>query len=402
MASVDAASPVAPRRLFERLKDQEPDSLLALIGQFQADPRETKIDLGVGVYRDRFGHTPVMRSVKQAERLLLERQTTKAYLGPEGDPVFVDLLAPIVFGRAFAGYDRLTGIQTPGGTGALRLAAELLTQTGAAPAIWLGLPSWPNHAPILKAAGLKVETYPYFEVAEQRLHFAGMLAAFERARPGDVVLLHGCCHNPTGAGLELDQWRQVADVIAARGLVPLLDLAYQGLGQGLEADAAGVRLVIEAADQALLAYSCDKNWGLYRERTGALFALANDRSTTANLRANLLALARANWSMPPDHGAAVVRTVLESAALSREWRGELEAMRRRLADTRVALAQADARLAPLARQEGMFSVLPISSAGVQALRAQHAIYMAPSGRINIAGLNPANLDSFVAAIWDYL
>ena len=391
-----------PPRALENLSEQPADSLLALIGLFEADPRENKIDLGVGVYRDRGGHTPVMRSVKAAEHLLLERQTTKAYLGPEGDPVFVDLLAPIVFSPALVGAARLAGIQTPGGTGALRLAAELLAQTGADPTVWVGTPTWPNHLPILKAAGLRVETYAYFDVAEQRLRFADLMAAFERASPGDVVLLHGCCHNPTGAGLGLEGWQQVADVIAARGLVPLIDLAYQGLGQSLEADAHGTRLVLAAAEQALIAYSCDKNFGLYRERTGALFALAHDGATAAKVRANLLALARAAWSMPPDHGAAVVRTILESTELTQGWHAELEAMGQRLADVRQALAQADERLAPLADQEGMFSVLPIPPAGIAALREQHGIYMAPSGRINLAGLNPTNLSTFAAAVGEYL
>lgn len=402
MTALPLVTGAADRRIFERLQDAAPDSLLALIGLFEADRRDAKIDLGVGVYRDRFGRTPIMRTVKQAERLLLERQSTKAYLGPEGDPAFVERLVPLIFGDRLAGRMHLTGVQTPGGTGALRLAAELISHTGLVPSVWVGLPTWPNHQPILQAAGLTIETYAHFAVAEQRLLFDDMMLALDGARPGDVVLLHGCCHNPTGAGLDIDQWRQVAKLVSARGLVPLIDLAYQGLGQGLEADAVGIRLLTEAADHLLLAYSCDKNFGLYRERTGALFAVAHDDATIAKVRANLLALARASWSMPPDHGAAVVRTILESSELALEWRVELETMRRRLIATRLALAQADEGLAPLGRHEGMFSMLPIAPSAIASLREQHGIYMAPSGRINVAGLNPTNLDRFVAAAAEHL
>lgn len=390
------------RHAFDALSEPPADPLLALIELFRDDPRPGKIDLGVGVYRNERGETPVFRAVKQAEQILLETQQTKAYLGPEGDPGFVERLAPLVFGEATTGEPRRTGVQTPGGTGALRLAADLVAKMNPRPTIWIGTPTWPNHEPIFAAAGLPIERYRYFDPATQRLCFADMLAALGRARAGDVVLLHGCCHNPTGADLDPDQWRELAGLLTTRRLMPLVDLAYQGLGTDLESDAAGTRLVLAQSEEALVAYSCDKNAGLYRERTGALFARAPDARAARRVRANLLALARANWSMPPDHGAAVVRTILEDADLLRDWLSELAAMQQRIADVRKRLAAADPRLAPLGRQTGLFSLLPITPAAVASLRGEHGIYMAGSGRINVAGLQPESVATFVAALAPHL
>ncbi|MET0337720.1 MAG: amino acid aminotransferase [Caulobacter sp.] len=382
--------------LFDSLRPQAPDALLSLISLFRNDPREHKLDLGVGVYKTEEGVTPVLRAVKAAERILLETQGSKSYLGPEGDMAFVEALKPIVFGGS-AGGEALFGVQTPGGTGALRLACELINAARPGARVWLGTPSWPNHAPIFASAGLKTATYSWFDPTTQTVRFDEMMAALNKAEAGDVVLLHGCCHNPTGADLTLDQWKTVAHVVVARGLLPLIDLAYQGLGEGLEADAAGARLVIEAVDDALVAYSCDKNFGLYRDRTGALFTVNRNADRADLVRSNILALARANWSMPPDHGGAVARIVLEDAALAADWRVELEEMRVRIASVRVALANADPRLDGLRRQHGMFSLLPVSPAQVSHLRSAHAVYMAGSGRINLAGLTAATVPVFAQA-----
>ncbi len=384
--------------MFQTLQPQPADGLLTLIGLFRDDPRNSKIDLGVGTYRNAAGITPVMEAVKAAERILLDGQQTKAYLGPEGDQRFVDLLRPIVLGAADAPAGRLVGVQTPGGGGALRLGGELIIAARPGAKVWLGTPTWPNHRPVLEAAGLTVVEYRYFDPATQSLCFDDMHAALSAADPGDVILLHGCCHNPTGAELDRGQWDIVAQLLAERGLMPFIDLAYQGLGGGLEGDAYGTRRVLAAVEEALVAYSCDKNFGLYRERTGALFALARDADAASVVFGNLLSLARVNWSMPPDHGAAAVRIVLDSPELSQTWRAELEGMCGRINAVRNALAAADGRLAFLSRQRGMFSQLPITPETVATLRRDHGIYMAGSGRINLAGLQIADAGIFVDAL----
>lgn len=380
-----------------RLKRQPPDALLALIGLYRADPRPDKIDVGVGVYRNPRGDTPVFGAVKQAEQRLFAEQSTKAYLGPEGDVGFFERLAPLIFGHCSPGA-RLSGLQTPGGTGALRLAAELIAGARPNARILVGTPTWPNHLPIFAAAGVEIASYSYFDINTQTLLFDVMVDALEQAHPGDVVLLHGCCHNPTGADLDNAQWATVAEVIAERGLLPLIDLAYQGLGSGLDADAGGVRLVLGGVDEALIAYSCDKNFGLYRERTGALFALVPDAGTAAVTQSNLLALARANWSMPPDHGAATVRIILEDEGLTAQWALELATMCSRLNGVRHLLAELDPTLTPLRGHRGLFATLPLSPDQVRRLREDHAVYMAGSGRINVAGLTDESAPRFVSAL----
>lgn len=388
--------------IFGRLEDQPADALLALIGLFRNDPRPDKIDLGVGVYRDASGNTPVMRAVKKAERILVEEQPTKSYLAPEGDARFTDLLARIVFGATHELGDRLVGVQTPGGTGALRMAAELIARANGKATVWIGNPTWPNHVPIFEAAGLRVRMHPFFDIASQAIRFEAMLDALQAAEPGDILLLHGCCHNPTGAGFDIAQWEMLAKFAKNRGLLPIIDLAYQGLGEGLDADAYGTRLFIERLPNLLVAYSCDKNFGLYRERTGALWAKADNAANASRVRANMLSLARANWSMPPDHGAAIVRTILEHAELLTDWRDELEEMRRRIAQLRQVLADTDPRLGSLASQSGMFSSLQVSRQCVVQLREEHGIYMADSGRINIAGLSIDRVGDFAHALMPLL
>ncbi|WP_257168391.1 amino acid aminotransferase [Bradyrhizobium sp. SRS-191] len=373
--------------MFERLTRQPDDPLLALIGIFKADPRADKVDLGVGVYRDEAGHSPIFRAVKAAERLIWESQDSKAYVAPEGDQAFLDLLWAMVGGKSSPVY--AAGVQTPGGSGALRLAADLIRQAGTGK-IWLGLPSWPNHAGIFAAVGLQIETYPYFDVPSQTLQLDSMLAALQRAAPGDAVLLHASCHNPTGAPLSTDDWARITAVIAARGLVPLIDSAYQGFGAGLEGDVAGLRALIAAVPEALVAVSCSKSFGLYRERTGALYAVAAAKAAAETARSNLVAIARTSYSMPPDHGSAIVKTILGTPALYEDWSNELDSMRERLASLRrsfaAALGDRWSNSLAIGKQEGMFSLLPLTPAEVMSLRDKHGVYMPTSGRINVAGL----------------
>lgn len=382
--------------LFDRLEPQRLDPLLALIGLAKADARPGKIDVGVGVYRDAAGTTPILRAVKAAEQLLLETQETKSYLGSEGDTRFVDLIKPVVFGDD--DHARVVGVQTPGGCGALRLGAELIKAAGGNARIFVGQPTWPNHGPLVGAAGVEMIDYPYYDKVSRAVLFDEMLTALEQARPGDILLLHGCCHNPTGADLSLDQWRVLAELVSKRGLIPFVDLAYQGLGNGLQEDAAGTRLIVAAAEQALIAQSCDKNFGLYRERTGALFVKGASVAQGQLVFGNLLGLARTMWSMPPDHGAAIVRTILDTPALVADWRAELKEMLARIRSLRARLAAYDPRLAFIDAQNGMFSMLPLTPDDVVALRKSHGIYMANSGRFNVAGLSDQNVDGFAAAV----
>jgi aromatic-amino-acid transaminase len=385
-------------RLFDRLGEQKSDSLLQLIALCDADPRPDKIDVGVGVYRDSSGGTPILRAVRAAERRLWEGQETKAYLGSQGDSRFTELIRPILFGEALSKDERIVGLQTPGGCGALRLGADLIAKANPEARIFVGQPTWPNHGPLIECAGVEMVQHPYYEPKSRRILFDEMMSALEGARAGDLVLLHGCCHNPTGADLSLDQWRAVAELISRRGLVPYVDIAYQGLGDGLEPDAAGMRLVVEAADQAVIAQSCDKNFGVYRERVGNLFVKASSPKAAKIVFGNLLQLSRTMWSMPPDHGAAVVRIVLETPELRSDWNAELEEMGGRIRSLRSRLAAYDERLAYIREQHGMFSILPLSTEQVLALREEKGIYMANSGRFNVVGLSDDNVDRFAAAV----
>lgn len=386
--------------MLESLALQPPDPLLAVMGLFAADPRPGKIDLGVGVYRDEHGQTPVMRAVRAAEAQMLADQSSKAYVGAGGNLTFVRLMRDLVFGPG-APDERIAGLQTPGGTAALRLACDLLVRAGAR-TVWVGRPTWANHDPIFAAAGLAARDYDYFRPADQSVDFDRMATLLSAAQPGEVVLLQAACHNPTGADLSLDQWRTIAQIVAARGLIPLIDVAYQGLGDGLDADVAGARLVLEAASDALVAVSCSKSFGLYRERTGALFALTASAETQAAAQSNLMAIARANYSMPPDHGAAIVQALLGDPALTADWRAELDHMRGRIQATRAHLAGfgrvGPVDLAPLASQRGMFSLLPLSAEAIRALREDHAIYMTGFGRVNLAGLKHEDVEPLLSAL----
>lgn len=382
--------------IWNRLERQPPDALLAIIGMFAADPRPGKIDLGVGIYKDEAGRTPVFAAVKAAEERLMAAQHTKAYVGPEGDIGFFRALVPMVFG-ADVPPERIAGLQTTGGTGALRMGAELIARAKPDATVHVGEPTWANHPPIIAAARLALARHRHCDPATQTLCFDDILAALTMARKGDVVLLHGCCHNPTGIDLTPDQWEAVARLCAERGLLPFIDLAYQGLGDGLDVDAAGVRIMARHCPELLVAYSCDKNFGLYRERVGALFLLARSADDTSLAQTNMLSLARANWSMPPDHGAAVTRIVLENGELATLWRAELEEMRQRIVAMREGLAALDPALTFLTAQKGMFSTLDLTPDQIRRLREDHAVYTA-GARINIAGLVPSNLAAFAAAL----
>ncbi|TLX04248.1 amino acid aminotransferase [Rhizobium sp. MHM7A] len=384
--------------MFDQLNSRPADSLLALIKAFQADDHPGKIDLGVGVYRDAMGHTPVMHAVKAAEQFLLETQDSKKYLGPEGDLQFVRLLEPIIFGKSPKFAQRLAGIQTPGGSGALRLGAELIKAANPSAKVLLGTPSWPNHAPIFASARLDVKEYEFIDLTLQQVTFESVVSALSSAGEGDVVLLHGCCHNPTGIDFTMEQWREITDLLLTHRLVPFIDLAYQGLGDGLEQDAAPTRMILNAVDEALIAYSCDKNFGLYRERVGALYVVARNADDVRKAESNMAALARVNWSMPPDHGAAIVRCILESPEMTAIWRVELDEMCERVNGNRSALAAASPDLAFIGRQRGLFSNLSMAREMAVVLRARHGIYMADSGRMNLAGMQPADADAIVAAL----
>ena len=373
------------------------DSLLALIALCDADPRPEKIDVGVGVFRDAAGNTPILKVMKEAEQRLVDTQATKAYLGSAGDKRFAELLRPILLGH-HASDDRIAGLQTPGGCGALRLGFELVATANPDARVLVGTPTWPNHPPIIRSVRLEQVDYPYYERGQGAIRFEDMIAALEAGEPGDVALLHGCCHNPTGADLSEDQWREVVRVVADRGLLPLIDIAYQGFGRGLDEDAFGVRLMLDACDEVIIAQSCDKNFSVYRDRVGSLWVKSGSRETTKKAMDHVFQRAREMWSMPPDHGAAAVHIILEDPELRERWLVELTAMRDRINAVRQRIASADPRLAFIGRQFGMFSMLPLSKEQVLKLREAQAIYMADSGRFNVVGLGDDQIDRFTAAV----
>lgn len=387
--------------MLERLSPQAPDALLALIRLHAADPRTDKIDLGVGVYRTEDGATPVFAAVKAAEQKLLETQDSKSYLGPEGDMGFVTALMPYIFGSGDPTMGgRIQGMQTPGGTGAVRLALGLVAKAGVR-RVHMGVPSWPNHAQILADLGLELAPFEHAN-PDGTANLDAVLAAIEGAASDEAVLLHACCHNPTGIDYTADQWAAIAAAFAKSGTFPIIDSAYQGLGHGMEEDAAGMRAVLAAVPEAFVAHSCDKNFGQYRDRVGAFYVMAKEPGALDTAFSNANALARAAWSMPPDHGGAAVRIVLRDVDMTRQWLRELDSMRARMREVRDALAAAGSAgridLTPLGRQNGLFSMLPITKEEVAQLREDHGIYMAASGRINIAGLTRANLPKFIAAL----
>lgn len=387
--------------MLDRLSPQAPDALLALIRLHAADPRAEKIDLGVGVYRTEAGATPVFAAIKAAEQVLVDGQASKSYLGPEGDMGFVTALMPYIFGAADPAMGgRIQGMQTPGGTGAVRLALAMVAKAGVK-RVHMGVPSWPNHAQILADLGMELAPFDHAN-ADGTANLGAVLAAINGAASDEAVLLHACCHNPTGIDYTAGDWAAIAEAFAASGTFPIIDSAYQGLGHGMEEDAAGMRAVLAAVPEAFVAYSCDKNFGQYRDRVGAFYVMAKEPDVLDTAFSNANALARAAWSMPPDHGGAAVRIILHDADLTKLWLAELDTMRARMRSVRDALADAATAgrvdLTPLGTQNGLFSMLPITKEEVATLRHDHGIYMAGSGRINIAGLTSANLPQFIAAL----
>lgn len=389
--------------ILSTLTPQPRDGIIQLMETFHADPRPDKIDLGVGVYRDAQGRTPVMRAVKAAEKRLLASETTKSYTALAGDAGFHRAMAGLVLGADVA-QARIAAAATVGGTGAIRIALELVKSVSPGSTIWISDPTWPNHAPIIGHAGLKRAEYRYFDADTRAVDFAAMMADLERVEAGDVVLLHGCCHNPTGANLTLPEWQEVAALLSRKGALPLIDIAYQGLGDGLEADATATRLIASLCPETLVAASCSKNFGVYRERAGILLAVAPDTKTQALTQGNLSALNRLTYSFPPDHGARLVTMVLDDPALKADWMAELEgmrsgmiALREQLAEELRALTGSD-RFGFLAQHRGMFSRLGATPDQVERLREEHAIYMIGDSRMNIAGLNAATVPVLASAI----
>ncbi len=389
--------------MFEQLQAAPPDKILALIGKFKDDPRSDKIDLGPGIYKDQNGETPVMEAVREAEQRLFQSQTSKAYVGSYGDEGFNSAICSLIFGGALD-TSRVRAIQTPGGTGALRLLADTLKMANPSAKIWLSDPTWPNHVPIAKAAGLEVASYPYFDPATSGLRFDAMMETLKTCGPNDIVMLHGCCHNPTGANPSFDQWKEIAALANARGFLPFVDFAYHGFGDGLEEDAAAVRLLLEQVPEMVLASSCSKNFGIYRERTGAAVIIGPNAERADVVLSQMASVARGNYSMPPDHGAAVVRIILEDPTLRNTWENELDTVRNRMLSLRVALADTLRSKTGtdtfdfVAHHRGMFSRMPVTDEQIDRLQSEFGIYMVGGGRFNVAGLRDSVIEPFADAL----
>jgi aspartate aminotransferase len=378
--------------MLSNLTAQPQDKILALVRAYRADPRQDKIDLGVGVYKDSTGATPIMRAVKSAEELLWKIQKTKSYVELAGDPAFSTAMFELVLDGSVAA-DRLSAVATPGGTGAVRQALELIKIASPAAKVWLSNPTWPNHPSIVNYLGMPLAEYRYFDTETGSVDFEGMLADIKAIPAGDIVLLHGCCHNPTGANLTSEQEDQIITTLAESGAVPFVDIAYQGFGDGLEKDARFTRKIASQLPECLIAASCSKNFGIYRERTGILMAVSESASLQAITQGNMAFLNRQNFSFPPDHGARLVTMILEDQTLRGLWSTELEQtrinmlnLRQQLADELRQRTNSD-RFDFLATHRGMFSRLGVSVDTVEILRSDFGIYMVGDSRINIAGLN---------------
>jgi aromatic-amino-acid transaminase len=390
--------------MLNNLKPQAPDKILALMEEYRADERDQKVDLGVGVYKNAEGETPIMRAIHKAEKQVWDQETTKKYAGLAGQPEFHAAMAEMVLGKGYPA-DRLACLSTVGGTGACRMGFELARMANPGTKIWVSDPTWPNHLSILKFMDQDFTTYRYFDAETRSVDFDAMMEDLKGAKEGDIVLLHGCCHNPTGANLTLEQWGKVADLLAETGAVPMIDLAYQGFGDGLEADAAGTRLIAERLPEVLIAASCSKNFGIYRERTGCLMVLGSEE-TKKTVQGNLAYLNRQTYSFPPYHGQALVTRVLTDPELRADWEAELEEvrtgmleLRQQLADELRKLSNSD-RFDFVAEHRGMFSRLGATPEQVAAMKEGNAIYMVGDSRINIAGLNKNSVPLLARALID--
>ncbi len=389
--------------MFEVLEARPTDAILGLIAEFNNDSRQQKVDLGVGVFRTPEGETPVLEAVKSAERRIVEQQDTKAYLGTAGDVGFNLAMQNIAFGDS-ADPARLTTVQTPGGSGSLRVGAGLLLTAASKVKVHVSDPTWANHVPLLGDAGLILTPYPYYDTEKHVIRIDEMLETIRALPKGEVVLFHACCHNPSGLDPSDDEWRQIADVMVERELLPFIDMAYQGFSRGLDEDAFSVREMAARVPEMVVSTSCSKNFGLYRDRVGTLSILSPDAATAKIVQSQLSYIARTIYSMPPDHGAAIVRTILEDPQLTMRWHEELDDMRGRLKDMRSLLNDALKERAPqadfshLVRATGMFCFLGLSVDQVNALKADHGVYMVGSSRINVAGITPDNVDYVAESI----
>jgi len=385
--------------MFSELKQLPADPILGLSIKFKADTNPNKIDLGAGIYKDEAGNTPVLACVKAAERYRTENETSKAYLGQTGSALFNEKMTELMLGehRVIA-ENRIRTISTPGGTGALRIAGEFIKTCKPGATIWVSNPTWANHPGVFNAAGLNVKTYPYYDRENKRIDFAAMLEALKQVSKDDAVLLHACCHNPSGMDLNPEQWQQVAELTKEVGFTPVVDMAYQGFGQDLDADAYGLRLMADMVEQMIICSSCSKNFGLYRERIGACSIIGANASAANIINSVLLSVVRTNYSMPPAHGAAIVETILSSDELTNQWHGELKEMRDRINGMRQLLVDklvdngVQQDFSFITAQNGMFSFLGIEKEQVQRLQDEFSIYIVGSSRISIAGISPDNAD----------
>lgn len=391
--------------MFNSLQQQPADKILALMQVYKEDLRENKIDLGVGVYKDASGQTPIMQSIKQAEHMLWETQDTKSYVGLTGTPEFSQTMIDLVLGDKFD-KNLTASAATPGGTGAVRQAFELGKMANPNLRVFVSDPTWPNHLSILKYLGIPVEPYRYFDAKTRAVDFSSMMTDLENAKEGDLILLHGCCHNPTGANLKAPEWDAVIELLLKSGATPMIDIAYQGFGDGLEEDASGVRKLVNSVPETIIAASCSKNFGIYRERTGLLIVVSHDKDARDLNQSTLAFLNRQNFSFPPDHGARLVTMVLSDEELKRSWMEELEAVRTSMLSLRTQLAteleklSGSNRFGFLADHRGMFSRLGASPEQVNELRENHAVYMVGDSRLNIAGLNSKTVPVLAKAIVD--
>ncbi len=392
--------------MFEVLPALAPDPILGLSAAFRADPNPKKIDLGVGVYKDEQGNTPIVGAVAQAQLRLLETETSKTYITPQGVQGYIDGMLELLLGKgnqAVLG-NRVAAVQAPGGCGALRILAELLKRCNDNAKVWVSDPTWANHIPLIGNAGLELATYPYFDKSTASIKFDEMLATLKTIPKGDVVLLHACCHNPTGADLTQEQWRQVAEVAQQQGWLPFIDSAYLGFGDDLETDAFGMRLMVESVPEVIIAASCSKNFGLYRERVGLAVMVTENSAQTPIVQSQIQAIARGIYSMPPSYGGALVDIILHDEALKSSWVAEVDEMRNRMRDLRGLLVNklaengAQKDFSFVNQQKGMFSFLCISPEQVKAVRADHSVYFVDSSRVNIAGINLTNVDALAKAL----
>jgi len=386
--------------MFENLKPVAIDPILGLMVAFKSDNRAEKIDLGVGVYQDDRGRTPVMASVKEAESRLMELETTKSYQGMAGDPDYNQRMMELLLGKdhSILSTGRVKSIQAPGGSGALRVGAEVIRRARPESKLWVGMPTWPNHIPLLGSAGFDIKQYPYYDVDARQVDTDKMMEALRQVPVGDLVLLHGCCHNPTGADLTNEQWDSIADLALERGFIPFIDTAYQGLGNGLDEDAYGMRMMAERLPEVIIASSCSKNFGLYRERTGSITFIAETSEQADIVVSQAMSTARSIYSMPPAHGALLVSMVLGDPQLRSQWEAELEEVRLRIKSMRNLLCDslennaAGMDFSHIKRQNGMFSFLGITTPQLERLRTEFGIYIVSSTRINLAGVNSNNIE----------